>query len=861
MTVFVEPGSNAITHDGSLSDGNREYGYRLAYGPQSVQEIPATPQNILPISQNQQFGTGDPAFTEISQDDWIDGICQEYRDVRQAGYWRGQNCWTLTPGKAMPAPLHQWADGLIETYEWLPQHGNGLTWQPLYGGTRYIEIDFTTISAFAADNAAIYLRRVGAPPDATIKICTDSGGDPSTVVTDASATVGISTITDYVSQFYVADLSAAANLSTTTKYHLVIDGGAGSSASHWEVGVDVDNTGSQYSSDEASWSSATYKLYHRIFPTKINRKWKFFNLYELLMAVDCRRDNTESTLLFSGEIGVITAGDATTATDSNEGMDGSWTTDQWIGWRIKLRDSNGLPKGTSRTITANTDAGVITVSSAWDINPAAGDIYVIYGKAEFQALATGTTGLGVVKDVTVNNNVAYFAQGAGDNVIKIYYAQASHGFVYGDNGAVKADLLLTAVDSTDGPVVWRALNDLASEKTVVSYAKKAAKTSSLSFKTDIEVGDPRDIINEITIYGNDIIICKEGGVYKIVNNKAESYLEPLSKIVYINNGIGAIEHNGLLYIPWGKGGLVQCYSGSISNVEPKELSNTFVGDFTSLTSRPGVLYGAVDAGTGTSAIYAMEDTRLGWHEVFRAFQAGQRIETIYWEKQEGIAPRLWISIGGDIMYLEFPTTNNPEKDANHKFHHEAVIDFSTADLQAASMKKYFHDFLARCWNLNNNVKVYLDYKINENVDDETTEWKNVGAFTSVPLQELPIHVGDVDKIRIRLRMCTNNHTIPPIVDATVLQGFARFKEKYQYRISIVVESNQRDYKGNLDPDPDERIAAFKKWAEKATVITHRSKYQSMHERAWILKPFAIRRFKDDNTGRYGAYLDLSVIEA
>lgn len=74
--------------------------------------------------------------------------------------------------------------------------------------------------------------------------------------------------------------------------------------------------------------------------------------------------------------GTVTAGAATTLTDSTRG----WLTNQWANSQVRITAGTGI--GQIRTISSNT-ATVLTVSSAWTINPDATSEYVIEANDDY----------------------------------------------------------------------------------------------------------------------------------------------------------------------------------------------------------------------------------------------------------------------------------------------------------------------------------------------------------------------------------------------------------------------------------------------------------------------------------------------
>jgi hypothetical protein len=395
----------------------------------------------------------------------------------------------------------------------------------------------------SADNVYIWLRRKGAPGTLTVQIWDDSS-NPNALVTDATQTTTISTVTDYESRWMVFDLSAAGNLTASTVYWVVVFGGANDDATnHWEVGVSTATDTSKKASAGASWSAAGFTMYSRVTDTDTGRTLLPFEMSGALFMVDVLDSGGNSTLYMNGEMGKATSGTSTTLVDTDEGFDTSWAADQWNGYWIKIVTGTG--KGQSRLISDTSATGTITVSSAWDINPSTDSEYVIYSGPAWQSFAAGTTGLGAVKDVAVMNNIAYFAQGSGDNVRRIRFNSGGSppALQYADDSTNKADVLHSFQDAVDGPVMWRGENDTVD----ISRANAAAWATDLSFGTAILVGDTTSDINNIFDYNKGVYIFKEDGIYVVVNDRAEKLGNKLGFIKSSNTGEAVVSDGTFLF--------------------------------------------------------------------------------------------------------------------------------------------------------------------------------------------------------------------------------------------------------------------------------------------------------------------------
>jgi len=188
------------------------------------------------------------------------------------------------------------------------------------------------------------------------------------------------------------------------------------------------------------------------------------------------------------------------------------------------------------------------------------------------------------------------------------------------------------------------------------------------------------------------------------------------------------------------------------------------------------------------------------------------------------------------MCMEFPIRFNPIRDTSVKYHHEAVIESSIIDMQAASLYKYFNDMTLRTQNLGAGTKVILEYKVNADIEDTTAEWTNVGEFLVSPKGELHIRRGEVTKIRLRLRLLTDDCDKPPIIEAWDLQGYSRTPLKYQYHFWGDISTYTVTMIGGPDAAPEDLISFLKESAIKARVLTMKSSYDELNGVRVIMGP-------------------------
>ena len=188
----------------------------------------------------------------------------KYKDAREAA--------TFIEGHLFPSLQWNISEGYRVAEQALP---GSVSWRGLFGETRYISRSFTCAPAMTADKAWLWVRRVGTPGTLTFELCSDSAGNPSTVLKTVTKTT--SDITDTLSLLQLFDWTGSESLSNNTVYHIKVYGAStDSTTSHWEVGVDTSGSSSKYSAAGSSWTTADFSMYFRMTQADLDRRWWFF---------------------------------------------------------------------------------------------------------------------------------------------------------------------------------------------------------------------------------------------------------------------------------------------------------------------------------------------------------------------------------------------------------------------------------------------------------------------------------------------------------------------------------------------------------------------------------------------------------
>jgi hypothetical protein len=201
---------------------------------------------------------------------------------------------------------------------------------------------------------------------------------------------------------------------------------------------------------------------------------------------------------------------------------------------------------------------------------------------------------------------------------------------------------------------------------------------------------------------------------------------------------------------------------------------------------------------------------------------------------------LWINIGGDLGYIELPRdSDSPLSDEGPVYQHEGVLISGTVDMGAALLPKFLKQLTLWSANLGRGLQVNADFRVDSEIGAD--RWRGAGALYSSPLDSIPLHAGPLHTIRTRLRLLTSDAHTPPVVHASVLEGFARTPLKYQWTLRVRLADLQADRAGGLDSSPDEFMAWLQQAARQARKIHMRSVWEALDDKFVIVEPPSLKR--------------------
>ena len=767
MPTVLEPGTHSIT----LTGAGKSIPIWIEDGIEGISEMANYSQSIFSAGGGPgKHGDYEAGFSFAEQRTWEGGRALEFFTDDQTRYLDSKGAWTLTPGKAAPAPQWFYGVGYRPNLSQFVLPGN-VTWRPLYGENTHVDRKVTMSATITADKVYVWIRRIGDPQNnLTLRLRSDDGsGSPDTVL--KTTTVNTDDIDDHLSVLQVFDHATTQSLTSGTAYHIEVYGdSADDRDNHWEIATDADVEDGLVSEDGSTWTATTYSIYYRIVGADVKAYHLPFVLDQQLYFVSVYSDGTASRIWMNGKRGIATAGAATTITDSANTFG---TASEFVNAKVKIIRGTGA--GQVRTIVSHTNT-VLTVAT-WDVNPDATSQYIIYQTARF--VEVGTTGLATVTDVATYNNLAYFAQGEATNIRQMRYDPATPGHAFQDDGTNKATLLEAAYLST-GPngVIWRANNDAtAAGANTVSRANMVAWGSDHTFGTAIKAGNGDYPITNILEHSSGtsarLAVFKTGENGFIDTDKWYRENINIASFVERTNGVAAKIHGLYKVFNWSNS-VERQYGEAVDDIDPNREAGLPAGRqgyISCVETHPvGLLFG-IDAGDdGTSSVLFFDG--FNYHEIFRAPEMGKRIRSLVWQPNEEGKKYLWVGCGDDLIYLEFPRwTRNPLEDPTQKFMHEFSIVSATFDLGNSSIYKVWKDIAFVTKNLDgSHIKIVLDYQTDTDIDTDTWTKIDAAEIRTSPSDVAKIMVGEAQQLRYRIRCYTNDATVPPIINGITVKA-------------------------------------------------------------------------------------------
>lgn len=670
MTVTTGPTQPNPSHHVKLTDGTNTVGLVLVdgYGQPDVRGFQSNPlgQPIKIMQGQSTYSDSAPPWDNIEMKDFSGGMGKRDFDNDKSGYYWGLRAYTHD-GKFMIGPQPVWTGGL---YRYWPHVFALYTWHQLTATYPSMATKFTTTATTDID----YIHFIAKGDINTLKVSiySDNAGSPGTIV-DALATGTVSAETE--TREHIVTVNTNGKLSSATVYWIV-----------WQATLTGTETIEILGAYEDSPSGRPYAPFYVAGKRYTDNRFHFFELKGAQFAAIQFDDGTTSTLHINGDQGVIKAGGSATDVTLDSGF-ATWAADEAIGSVMIIMAGAGSTQHRNFRViednnaTSSGDTLFKFTNDPWDVAPDATSEVAIVASNKWTGITPNFSGESPtnqwtnkqVTDVLVANQAAYFAHG-DDNAM-------SRLRVYNSTGTWTAEWTLEAATSkytylginTDprGAYIWGAKGGYPAKiaKAPAVDCSGTSAAADLVFDTEMAVGSLGDRITNLVVYGEDygqLHVLKENGLFRL--NVASDDTDYVTEIPITGlpptkdwrNGHAAVVHDYGLFLSW-HDTIMRYYRNNIDNVglnnrdtvTPKD----YRGEITALTSYPGMLIAAINAGdSGYSTVNAWNGT--GWCNLFTAPIKGYRIQSIYIQPIPGDnVDRLWINCADTNLWI--PISVNP----------------------------------------------------------------------------------------------------------------------------------------------------------------------------------------------------------
>jgi hypothetical protein len=843
-------------------------------------------RNSMKLYQGQQkYSDMEPPWTPIAQTDWSGGRGSKDFEKDTTMYYDSIRVNTVRPGEIILGPK---ATGTFNTTISNASVGTIGGLSQVSAATVYYAFKYTPASTLTTatvdmpvkvDEGQLYLgigHMTGTPdPDeATI--------DWSTNYATPSDTGGMMTFTFNVAHALTSGVDHCIVLKWITTVEMV----------DLEYLRSATNNSYWQSTNGTTWSTvtATPPPAFTAYPTAIDTKPKLFEYKGALYAVSINDDASTSKLYLNGDQGVVKTGGSVTSVIADSGVK-TWAEDEAIGCVMKIVAGSAAAQPQPwRPITDNlvTDVNgetTFTVAPAFDVAPAAGDIFAIVASDDWTEVVgfdtnykTASSGITPrVTDVLAVNGAVYFAMGDGQVLTRMYaysnagawtYDYSTFGTYTGSVAETGKFTHLAYGSDQTGTYIFGAKGGYPStvaKAPAVDYTAASPTPAALVFATAENVGDLWEQITGIEVYGEygNLFAFKEGSIwFRMDGNWYKTDIREMENTRDNRNGRAHMVHGMYLYFSW-HNTVERYYSNLVDGVGPEQAEvgtpdATKAGHFSSLVGYPGLVIGAVDAGTsGYSTILAYNG--VGWCEWYAGAQ-GARIQSLYVQSIPGNkVDRLWAGVGSDIVWLPLSVDPFNHPDSSYYFTDSGYLITSWYYLGLQDIDKLYNSLKMVVENTSSTSgaeeRVALAYQ-----KDGDTTWTDVTGYYDSFSEELDLaSTPSVTGKRIRFKFTLSSHdgANTPRIVATILEAITRLPNKYITTVTA-----------RLDPDdPDDYTSALTKFNALTTMqdavlpVTVESLVDMLDGKTAFIDGLTPRGYKAINkNGRTSYVIQFSLIE-
>ena len=578
-------------------------------------------------------------------------------------------------------------------------------------------------------------------------------------------------------------------------------------------------------------------------------------------SVDTTVNATATTKLGDQTESIVTTETTQGQTESTSGTETTTTT---TADTTKTVDERKIASPSSETIntTTETTIGDVTVTNTESVSNATSIATVISGyDKQTTTTKTSTTTTHIVGDLPLRTSILTESKDFGMADFDAKHYTVTIGNFTSDNNT--GTLVVTLQESEDnvafdsvqsvtcyGTGVWhifahckypyrRFIITATGTNTIVNNIA-ITTSSAFHFEDPVFLLDNFGKITKLFEYGAEMYkslwIFQEGMVSSI--NKVDGTIDTytLDKINLDELQTTADEWNGsavnstdvYLTFAW-LNGWQRYYNTQLEGKGPDHdegLPFNRQGRVTQIVSYPSNVFISIDGEDGYSCV--MQFNQSGWHEIYRAPNAGEEIKDMAFQPIYGKRPdRLWIQVGDDVIWLAMPSKIlYAIQDPNAEYTHESVLVSSWLTAGMTDVEKLWEslkimaDYLKEdeCW-------VEADYQV-----DEETVWHPIeNLYITSPSQKE--HFSEITsvngkKLRYRLRLQTTDYHKTPKVNVVVIEAVGRVDIKQSYTFYFRNIKYKRDLVGEFeDVEPLEVQNMLDDWANRLRKLRLNSRWK------------------------------------
>lgn len=368
---------------------------------------------------------------------------------------------------------------------------------------------------------------------------------------------------------------------------------------------------------------------------------------------------------------------------------------------------------------------------------------------------------------------------------------------------------------------------------------KIGTNDSLRFEDPIFLLDNYGKITRLFEYGAEsfksLWIFQEGMVSSVNKTSDTTDTYTLDRINIDELQVTAEEWNGKavatadVYLAWSwLNGMQRYYNTQLEGKGPDHdegLPFNRQGRVSQIISYPANIFIAIDGEDGYSCV--MQFNQSGWHELYRAPNAGERIFDMSFQPIYGSRPdRLWMCVGDDIVWLAMPSkVLYAIQDQYAEYTHESVMVSAWVTAGMADVEKLWQSLKIMADYLDGkNCLIEADYQI-----DEEEAWHPFKLmYSESPSQKQTFsddHSVNGKKMRYRLRLQTTDIHKTPKVNVVVIEAVGRVDIKQSYTFYFRNIKYKRDLNGGFrDIEPLEVQNLLDEWANKLKKLRLNSRW-------------------------------------